>query len=211
MKTIKRTMGLALPILVALALTPGVWSTTVSAGEEPTEIIGFGEGKAEPSITFNLHKGGTGKTKSFGKKHLGAIGDTVGHRFTFAFGAAKNAEGNVRGQMFLRDPEMNMTISGDIVKWRRHPSRRDPVGNKANGLDYIARIESSHDSVFVNGMLWPGWEFRAFVFDGDKDLVCITLRNPDLGQGNKSKVRNVYNWLGYVSSGDVKTTKESAI
>jgi len=59
--------------------------------------------------------------------------------------------------------------------------------------------------VFVNGMLWPGWQFRTWMFDGDKDIVCITLRNPDLGQGNKSKVRNVYNWVGYVSSGDVKT------
>ncbi len=56
MKTIMRAMGLALPILVAFALTPGVWSTTVSVGEEPTEIIGFGEAKAVSSITVNTVK-----------------------------------------------------------------------------------------------------------------------------------------------------------
>ncbi len=205
MKTIMRAMGLVLPILIAFALTPGVWSTTVSAGEEPTEIIGFGEAKAEPYITTNRHKGDTRKVKSFGKKHLGAIGDTVGHRFTFAFGATKDANGKVKGQMFLRDHDMNMTVSSNIAKWEPHPSHRDPVGVKANGLNYIARIKSTTSSVFVNGMLWPGWQFRTWMFDGDKDIVCITLRNPDLGQGNKSKVRNVYNWLGYVSSGDVKT------
>ncbi len=205
MKTIKRAMGLALPILVAFAFTPGVWSTTVSAADEPTEIIGFGEAKAVPSIPSNARDGGTRNTKSFGKKHLGAIGDTVGHRFTFAFGVTKDANGKVKGQMFLRDHEMNMTISGDIVNWEPHPVLRNPVGIKANGLNYTARIRSSHSSVFVNGMLWPDWEFRAWMFDGEKDVVCITLRNPDLGQGNSPKVRNVYNWLGYVTSGDVKT------
>ncbi len=82
---------------------------------------------------------------------------------------------------------------------------RDPVGVKANGLNYIARIRSTTSSVFVNGMPWPGGEFRTWMFDGDKDMVCNTLRNPDLGQGTKAKVRNVYNWLGYVTSGDVKT------
>ncbi len=205
MKTIMRAMGLALPILVAFALTPGVWSITVAAGAEPTEIIGFGESKAEPFIVYNKVKGGTRKNKSYGKKHLGAIDDTVGHRFTFAFGATKDANGKVIGQMFLRDHDMNMTISSNIAKWEPHPRHRDPVGVKANGLNYIARIKSTTSSVFVNGMPWPGWEFRTWMFDGDKDIVCITLRNPDLGQGTDRKVRNVYNWLGPVTSGDVKT------
>ncbi len=205
MKTIMRAMGLALPILVAFALTPGVWSTTVSAADEPTEIIGFGEAKAVPSIKSNGVKGDTRTTKSFGKKHLGAIGDTVGHRFTFAFGATKDANGKVKGQMFLRDHDMNMTVSSNIAKWEPHPIFRDPVGIKAKGLNYVARIKSTTSSVIVNGMPWPGWEFRTWMFDGDKDIVCITLRNPDLGQGNNHKVRNVYNWAGYLTSGDVKT------
>ncbi len=205
MKTIMRSAGQALPILVALVFTLGIGLTTVFAGESPKEVTGFGEATAVASITTNLLKGGTKAVKSYGKKSLGAIGDTVGHRFTFAFGATKDAKGNVQGQMFLRDHDMNMTVSGDIVKWGPHPVLRDPVGVKANGLNYIARIESSHSSVFVNGMLWPGWEFRTWMFDGDKDIVCITLRNPDFGQGKSHKVRNVYNWLGYVTSGDVKT------
>ncbi len=100
---------------------------------------------------------------------------------------------------------MNMTISSNIAKWEPHPVFHDPVGIKAKGLNYVARIKSTTSSVFVNGMPWPGWEFRTFMFDGDKDTVCITLRNPDLDQGTSSKVRNVYNWAGYVTSGDVKT------
>ncbi len=205
MKTIMRAMWLALPILVGFALTPGVWSITVAAGAEPTEIIGFGESKAVPFIMLNKIKGGTQKNKSQGNRSLGAIGDTVGHRFTFSFGVTKDANGKVKGQMFLRDHDMNMTISSDIVRWGPHPRFRDPVGIKANGLNYIARINSSLSSVFVNGMLMPDYEFRAFMFDGDKDTVCISLRNPDLGQGSSGKVRHVYNWVGYVSSGDVKT------
>ncbi len=205
MKNIMRAMGIVLPIFVAFALTPGVWSTTVSAAEEPTEIIGFGEAKAVPSIKSNGVKGDTRNTKSFGKKHLGAIGDTVGHRFTFAFGATKDANGKVIRQMFLRDHDMNMTVSSNIAKWGPHPVLRNPAGIKANGLNYTARIRSTTSSVFVNGMPWPGWEFRTWMFDGEKDVVCITLRNSDLGQGNSHKVRNVYNWLGYVTSGDVKT------
>ena len=197
MRTIMRAMGLVLPILVAFALTPGVWSTTVSAGEEPTEIIGFGEAKAITSIKTNQLKGGTKAEKSKGNKSLGAIGDTVGHRFTFAFGATKDANGKVTGQMFLRDHDMNLTVSSNMVKFHPHPERRDVVGVKARGLNYIARIRGPKGSAIVNGKTQPGLEFRAWMFDGDKDVVCITLKNLD--------GKTVYNWVGYLSSGDVKT------
>jgi len=36
-----------------------------------------------------------------------------------------------------------------------------------------------------------------FMFDGDKDQVCATLRNSD----NKK----IYQWVGFMSSGDVRT------
>jgi hypothetical protein len=197
MKTIMRAMGLVLPILVAFALTPGGWSTTVSAGEEPTEVTGFGEAKAVPSIKVNGVKGDTRNPKSFGKKSLGAIGDTVGHRFTFAFGATKDANGKVTGQMFLRDHDMNMTVSSDIAVLKPHPKHRDIVGVKARGLNYVANFLSSKTSVFVNGKPQPGWQFRAWGFDGDKDVVCISLRPP-------GKKKNAYNWVGYLSSGDMR-------
>ena len=197
MKTIMRAMGLVLPILVAFALTPGVWSTTVAAAEEPTEIIGFGEAKAITSIKTNMVKGGIKPEKSKGKIALGAIGDTVGNRFTFAFGATKDAKGNVQGQMFLRDHDLNLTISSNVVKLHPHPKKRDVVGVKAHGLNYIARIRGPKGSAVVNGKPQPGWEFRAWMFDGDKDAVCITLKNPD--------GKTVYNWVGTLSSGDVKT------
>ena len=197
MKTIMRSAGQALSILVALVFTLGIGLTTVSAGEEPTEIIGFGEAKAITSIKTNQLKGGTKAEKSKGKKSLGAIGDTVGHRFTFAFGATKDAKGKVQGQMFLRDHDLNLTVSSNMVKWEPHPKNRDVVGVKARGLNYIARIRGPKGSAVVNGKPQPGWEFRAWMFDGDKDVVCITLKNPD--------GKTAYSWVGYLSSGDVKT------
>ncbi len=101
MKTIIRTMGLALTILVAIPLILGFGLSTAFTGEGPKEMTGFVEGKAITTIKTNMVKGGVKAQKSHGKKALGAIGDTVGNRFTFAFGATKGAKGKVRGQMFL--------------------------------------------------------------------------------------------------------------
>ncbi len=110
MKTTMRHTRKALPILVALVFTLGIGLSTAFSGEGPKEISGFGEAKAITSIKTNMLKGGTKAQKSFGKKSLGAIGDTVGNRFTFAFGATKGAKGKVEGQMFLRDHDLNLTV-----------------------------------------------------------------------------------------------------
>jgi len=138
----------------------GVGLRAAFSGEDPTEFIGFGEGKAVPSITVNEVKGGTYEQKSVGDKSLGAIGDTVGNRFTFSFGATKDAKGKVQGQMFLRDHDLNLTVSSEIVKMEPHPKRRDVVGVKARGLNYIARIIGPKGSAVVNGKPQPGWHFR---------------------------------------------------
>ncbi|MCZ6856653.1 MAG: hypothetical protein O7F70_01505, partial [Gemmatimonadetes bacterium] len=103
----------------------------------------------------------------------------------------------VVGQMFLRDHDLNLMVSSNMVKMEPHPKNRDVVGVKARGLDYIARIIGPKGSVIVNGKAQPGWHFRGWMFDGDKDAVCITLKNPD-GE-------NVYNWVAFLSSGDVRT------
>ena len=196
MKTIMRSTGLALPILIAFAFTLGIGSRTAFSGGGPKEVIGFGEYKTLPFITLNKLKGGTHANKSFGKKSVGAIGDTVGNRVSVAFGATKDAKDTVQGQMFLRDHDLNLTISTNIVKLIPHPEHRDVVGVKAHGLNYIVRIESSKTSVVLNGKPHDGY-FKMFMFDGDKDQVCATLRNSD----NKK----IYQWVGFMSSGDVKT------
>ncbi len=196
MKTIMRSTGLALPILIAFAFTLGIRLTTAFSGGGPKEVIGFGEYKTLPFVTLNKLKGGTHANKSFGKKSVGAIGDTVGNRISVAFGATKDAKGDVQGQMFIRDHDLNLTISTNVVKLVPHPKHRDVVGVKAHGLNYIVRIESSKTSVVLNGKPHDGY-FRMFMFDGDKDQVCATLRNPD----NKK----IYQWVGFMSSGDVKT------
>ena len=197
MKTIIRTMGLALTILVAIPLILGFGLSTAFSGEGPKEMTGFGEGKAITTIKTNMVKGGVKAQKSKGNKSLGAIGDTVGNRFTFAFGATKDAKGKVKGQMFLRDHDLNLTVSSNMVKFHCHPKRRNVVGVKARGLNCLARIIGPKGAVVVNGKPQPGWHFRAWGFDGDKDAVCITLRNPD--------DKTVYSWIGYVTSGEVMT------
>ena len=196
MKTIMRSTGLALPILIAFAFTLGIGLRTAFSGGGPKEVIGFGEYKTLPSVTLNKLKGGTHANKSFGKKFRGAIGDTVGNRISIAFGATKDAKGDVQGQLFLRDHDLNLTISTNVVKLVPHPEHRDVVGVKAHGLNYIVRIESSKTSVVLNGKPHDGY-FKMFMFDSDKDQVCATLRNSD----NKK----IYQWVGFMSSGDVKT------
>ena len=165
-------------------------------GGSPKEVIGFGEYKTLPFVSLNKLKGGTHANKSFGKISVGAIGDTVGNRISVAFGATRDAKGNVQGQMFLRDHDLNVTISTNVVKLVPHPEHRDVVGVKARGLNYIVRIESSKTSVVWNGKPHDGY-FKMFMLDGDKDQVCATLRNSD----NKK----IYQWVGFMSSGDVKT------
>ena len=198
METTTRSTRLALPIFGALALMLGVGLSPAFSGEGPKEVIGFGEAKTLPFITFNEAKGGTKDIKSFGKTSLGAIGDTVGNRITFAFGATKDAKGKVQGQMFLRDHDLNLTITSDVAALKSHPKHRNPVGVKAHGLNYAVRLTSSTTSVVVNGKPQPGWKFQNTpVFDGEKDVVCPELLNAD---GKK-----VYQWIGFLSAGDVKT------
>ncbi len=185
----------ALSILVILPFMLGIGSST--ALSHPKEVVGFGEAKAITTIQTNLLEGGVKAEKSVGKESLGAIGDTVGNRFSFAFGAAKDGEGNVEGQLFLRDHDLDLTVSTDIAILEPHPKHRAVVGVEARGLNYIARIRGPKGSAVVNGEPRPGWEFRMWAFDGEKDVVCITLKNPD-GE-------TVYSWVGTLSSGDVKT------
>jgi len=196
----KRTVGsagLAVTILVAIPLILGIGLSTAFSTEGPKEITGFGESKAITTLKTNMVKGGVKAQKSAGKKALGAIGDTVGNRFTFAFGATKDTNGKVQGQLFVRDHDLNLTVSTDIAILEFHPKRRDVAGVNARGLNRLVRIRGAIGSAFVNGKPQPGWEFRAWGFDGNKGAVCITLRNPD--------GKAVYNWVGYLPPGNVKT------
>jgi len=82
--------------------------------------------------------------------------------------------------MFLRDHDLNLTISSDVAEIIPHPKHHAPVGIKAHGLNYAVRIISSTTSVVVNGKPQPGWVFRnSPTFDGEKDVVCPELWNSD--------------------------------
>ncbi|MFQ6030755.1 MAG: hypothetical protein ACE5Q6_25065 [Dehalococcoidia bacterium] len=122
----------------------------------------------------------------------------MGNRYTFAFGATKDANGKVQGQMFLRDHALKLMISSDVVQLVPHPKHRAPVDVKAHGLDYAVRLQSSKTSVVVNGKPHPGWYLcNGPTFDGDRDTVCFGLYDPT---GKK-----VYQWQGFLSAGDVTT------
>ena len=196
MRAIMGRTGLALAIPIAFAFILGIGLRPAFSDGGPKQVIGFGDYKTLPFVMLNKLKGGTHANKSFGKRSVGAVGDTVGNRISVAFGATKDAEGNVQGQMFLRDHDLNVTISTNVVKLVPHPEHRDVVGVEARGLNYIVRIESSKTSVVLNGKPHDGY-FKMFMLDGDKDQVCATLRNSD----NKK----IYQWVGFMSSGDVKT------
>ncbi len=187
----------ALSILIILPFMLGIGSSAALSHENPKEVSGFGEAKAITTIETTMVDGSIKAQKSSGKTSLGAIGDTVGNRFSFAFGAARDAEGHIEGQLFLRDHDLDLTVSTDIAILEPHPKRRAVVGVEARGLNYIARIRGPKGSAVVNGEPRPGWEFRMWAFDGEKDVVCISLKNPD--------GKTVYNWVGTLSSGEVTT------
>ena len=186
----------ALSILVILPFMLGIGSSAALSEENPKEVSGFGEAVAT-TIETTMVAGGVKAQKSYGDTSLGAIGDTAGNRFSFAFGAARDAEGHVAGQLFLRDHNLGLTVSTDIAILEPHPKRGAVVGVEARGLNYIARIRGPKGSAVVNGEPRPGWEFRMWLFDGETDAVCITLNNPNGA--------HVYNWVGTLSSGDLKT------
>jgi hypothetical protein len=186
----------ALSILVILPFMLGIGSSAALSEENPKEVSGFGEAVAT-TIETTMVAGGVKAQNSFGETSLGAIGDTVGNRFSFAFGASRDAEGHVAGQLFLRDHDLGLTVSTDIAILEPHPKRGAVVGVEARGLNYIARIRGPIGSAVVNGEPRPGWEFRMWLFDGETDAVCITLNNPNGA--------HVYNWVGTLSSGDLKT------
>ena len=197
MQTTTRSTRLALPIIGALALMLGAGLSPAFAGEDPKEVLGFGEATTPPFVTYELRKGGTQDVKSFGKKSLGAIGDVVGNRITFAFGATKDAEGNVQGQMFLVDHALNLSISSDVATFVASPKFGPPVGVKGYDFIYPVKMVSSKTSVIVNGEPRPDWTFvNSPVFDGVKDTVCFELKNPD---GEK-----VYQWDAFLSAGNVE-------
>ncbi len=197
MESTTRITRLALPIFGALALMLGAGLSPAFAGDNPKEIVGFGEAKTPPFVTYELQKGGTQDVKSFGKKSLGAIGDVVGDRITFAFGATRDAKGNVQGQMFIVDHALNMSISSDVATFVSSPKFGPPVGVKGRDFIHPVKMVSSKTSVIVNGEPRPDWTFVNHPsFDGLKDTVCFELKNPD---GKK-----VYQWDAFLSAGNVE-------
>jgi len=192
---------IALLCIVAVACgepaTPTAEPTSTPASEpshiSPRAIYGSGEATAAPFVTHILLEGGTKNIRSFGDA---PFEDTVGNHFTFAFIATRDENGNVEGSMRIVDLDESLVIESDVEVLKVRELRGPPVGFE--GIAY--HVESSIDSVVVNGEPKPGWRFRfSPVYDGGtghaSDTVCVGLFD--------ETDTKLVQWSAFLSSGDV--------
>ena len=177
--------------------TPTAEPTSTPAPESshisPQAIYGSGEATAAPFVTHILLAGGTKNIRSFGDA---PFEDTVGNHFTFAFNATRDENGNVEGSMRIVDLDQGLVIESDVEVLKVRELRGPPVGFE--GFAY--HVDSSIESVVVNGEPKPGWRFRySPVYDGGttfgSDTVCIALFD--------ETDTKLVQWSAFLSSGDV--------
>ena len=192
---------IALTAIVAVACsgsaTPTAEPTSMPASETshipPQAVYGTGEATAAPFVTHSLLEGGTKNVPSFGDA---PFEDTVGNRFTFAIIATRDENGNVEGSMRIVDLDGGLVIEGDVAVLKVRELRGPPVG--LEGIAY--HIDSSLESVVVNGEPKPGWRFRySPVYDGGpgfaSDTVCIGLYD--------ETDTKLVQWSAFLSSGNL--------
>ncbi len=192
---------IALLAIVAMACrepaAPTAEPTSTPASESshisPQAIYGSGEATAAPFVTHILLEGGTKNIPSFGEA---PFEDTVGNHFTFAFLATRDENGNVDGSMRIVDLEQSLVIESDVEVLKVRELRGPPVGLEGDAY----HVESSLESVVVNGEPKPGWRFRySPVYDGGtaygSDTVCIALFD--------ETDTKLVQWSAFLSSGDV--------
>lgn len=175
--------------------TPDAEPSSTLASESshisPQAIYGSGEATAAPFVTHSLLEGGTKNVRSFGEA---PFEDTVGNHFTFAFLATRDENGNVEGSMRIVDLDQGLVIESDVAVLKVRELRGPPVGFE--GRTY--HVDSSLESVVVNGEPKPGWRFRySPVYDSGaaSDTVCIALFD--------ETDTKLVQWSAFLSSGDV--------
>ena len=190
-----RIVGLvALAALIAVACGGSAATPTPEPLEASlTAIYGSGEATAAPYMTYIRHEGGISFIRSFGDP---PFEDTVGNRFTFAFHATIDENGDVQGSMQMVDLDHGLVIESDVETLRPHPVHGPPAGFKGVSWD----MRSSIDSVVVNGEPKPGWRVRnSPVFDGGEgnasDTVCFELFD--------ETDTKLVQWSAFVSGGNV--------
>ena len=124
-------------------------------------------------------------------------------KFTFDFRAEKE-DGEVEGFMQLEDPQLGLSIFAtgfDIAE--THPKHKIPVGGFV-GPDAVDMKKGT--TVYINGVLQPGWRFdNGPMFIGkdsegeDVFVVCFELRRPIDGELVKT-----HQWHAFVTEGRVE-------
>ncbi len=176
-----------------------------AAAEADLEFTGEGKGVAE-NIEYIGHDGKTRVVGSDMSKNPGGL-DLRGHEFTFAFRAVKE-DGWVRGFIELEDPELGLSIyATDLTIFETHPKHKIPVGG-FEGPDAVDMKRTAATTVFVNGVLKPGWTLDngpVFVGKGpdgnDVFMVCIEIRQ---ATGDNGKLVKTHQWHGFVTEGKVE-------
>ena len=130
-----------------------------------------------------------------------------GHEFTFAFKAVKE-DGWVKGFMQLDDPQLGISVvATDFDIDQTHPRHKIPVGD-FEGPDAVDMRRTAGSTVFINGVLQPGWKFDngpVFVGKGPDGnevfMVCFEIRQPT---GDNGKLVKTHQWHAFVTEGKVE-------
>ncbi len=176
-----------------------------AAAEADLEFTGEGKGVAE-NIEYIGHDGKTRMVGSDQSENPGGL-DLRGHEFTFAFRAVK-VDGWVQGFVELEDPKLGLSIYASGFKMNQsHKKHRIPVGG-FEGPDAVDMERFAGTTVFVNGVLKPGWKFDngpMFVGKGpdgqDVFMVCFEIRQPT---GENGKLVKTHQWHGFATAGKVE-------
>jgi len=175
------------------------------AGEAELEFSGEGKGVAE-NIDYIGHDGKTRTVGSDRSKTPGGV-DTRGNEFTFAFRAVKR-DGWVQAFVEIEDPELGLSVYVTGFKLiETHRKHKIPVGG-FEGPDAVDMSQFVGTSVYINGVLMPGWKFDngpMFVGKGpdgkDVFLVCFEIHQPT---GENGKLLKTHQWHAFVTEGKVE-------
>ena len=171
------------------------------------ELVFTGEGKGvAENIEYIGHDGKTRMVASDQSKNPGGL-DLRGHEFTFALRVVK-VDGLVQGFVELEDPTLGLSIYATGFKMNQaHKKHKIPVGG-FEGPDAVDMERFAGNTVFVNGVLKPGWKFDngpMFVGKGpdgkDVFMVCFEIRQPI---GENDKLVKTHQWHAFVTEGKVE-------
>jgi hypothetical protein len=175
--------------ILGVSLGLALITSVARAGENSIRASGSGQGTAAQFVTYVGVDGVLRDVPSVA---------TTGNQFSFGFTASRDRHGNVAGQMQLTDHTTGMRINSNVAILEINGTHAAPHGEDGFSL----RMVSSMDSVIIDGVAMPGWEFvNSPTWDGGPhgaDTVCFELF--DAGG------ERILQWSAFVTAGNIKIT-----